>query len=179
MSPQGTGYPMKKPAASYWKSKTLHEMARKEWEDLCDGCRICCLEKIEDRKTGIISLTGVSCEFLNTETCRCLIYDARGFANPDCIELSPERIPELNWLPDTCAYRCIAEGRELAWWHPLVSGDPNTVHEAGVSIRKKVVSGRHIHPKEFRQHIINTVDQGGKGPLPTFDPIPPKRANDV
>ncbi len=133
-------------------------MDHKEWEALCDGCSICCLEKIEDRDTGKIKRTGVSCEFLNTETCRCLIYEARGFANPDCIELTPDKIHELDWLPETCAYRCIAEGRELPRWHPLVSGDPYSVHDAGISIRKKAISSRHIHPKDFIHHIIDTAD---------------------
>lgn len=133
----------------YWKRKSLYEMDHNEWEALCDGCSICCLEKIEDSVTGKISLTGVACEYLNTATCRCLIYEAREFANPECIELSPDKVHELDWLPETCAYRCIAEGRELAWWHPLVSGDPNSVHEAGISIREKAISGRYIHIKDL------------------------------
>ena len=128
-------------------------MTRDEWESLCDGCGICCLKKTADEETGEIRVTPVSCDFLETVTCRCMVYVDRMLVNPDCIVLSPEKLANIKWLPNTCAYRCLAEGRELKWWHPLISGDPNTVHEAGVSVRDRVVQGSYVHPKEFLEMI--------------------------
>jgi uncharacterized cysteine cluster protein YcgN (CxxCxxCC family) len=133
----------------FWKAKSLHEMSRGEWESICDGCGLCCLEKVKEEKTGIIRLTSVACEFLDTATCRCMIYGVRTIANPTCIKLTPKNINKIRWLPWTCAYRSIAEGRELSWWHPLVSGDKGTVHETGVSVRNKVLSASHIRPEDL------------------------------
>ena len=134
---------------AFWKTKSLKDMTRDEWESLCDGCGICCLEKIEDEETGKVKFTCVSCEYLDTVSCRCLIYDHRALVNPDCVALSPEKLKQIKWLPNTCAYRCLAEGRELAWWHPLISGDPSTVHTAGISVRDKLVPGQYVHPKDI------------------------------
>ena len=136
----------------FWKVKALDQMSREEWESLCDGCGICCLLKIEDEATGRIVLTSISCHFLDTETCRCMVYEDRKLVNPDCEDLDPGRIKEFSWLPYTCAYRCLAEGRDLAWWHHLVSGSLETVHAAGISIREKVVSSRHVHPHDIMRH---------------------------
>ena len=130
----------------FWKTKTLEEMTAEEWESLCDGCGLCCLEKLEDRHTGTIEYTSISCEYLDTTTCRCLIYENREFINSDCIRLAPEKVKQIHWLPDTCAYRYILEGQDLEWWHPLISGNPNTVHKAGISVRFKAVSIQEIHP---------------------------------
>ncbi|MGD2125757.1 MAG: YcgN family cysteine cluster protein [Desulfobacteraceae bacterium] len=135
--------------ALFWKSKSLKEMSRTEWEFLCDGCAICCLEKVADGKTGTIKLTSVACEFLDTTTCRCSIYELRTIANPSCTKITPKNVKQIGWLPRTCAYRSLAEDRDLEWWHPLVSGDPDTVHEAGISIRNKVVSGAFVHPDDL------------------------------
>jgi uncharacterized cysteine cluster protein YcgN (CxxCxxCC family) len=134
----------------FWKTKSLREMTRDEWESLCDGCGICCLEKVEDEETGEITLTSVSCEFLDTVNCRCLIYEHRLHLNPDCVELSVDNLKYLEWLPDTCAYKSLFQGRKLAGWHPLVSGDPSMVHEAGVSVRDRVLPGRCVHPEDIR-----------------------------
>jgi len=133
----------------FWKTKSLHEMTPDEWESLCDSCGICCLEKVEDEETGEIKLTSVSCEFLDTVNCRCLIYEHRFHLNPDCVELSVDKLKHIEWLPDTCAYKSLFEGRELEGWHPLVSGDPNTVHEAGVSVRDRALPGQYVHPKDI------------------------------
>lgn len=129
-------------------------MTEEEWESLCDGCGICCLQKIEDEETGRIKLTPVSCDFLDTVNCRCLVYEDRFLINPDCVRLSPDKAGSIEWLPITCAYRCLAEGRKLKWWHPLVSGDPGTVHQAGISVRDKVLPGQYVHPKD----ILNQGD---------------------
>ena len=138
----------------FWKAKNLEEMTREEWESLCDGCALCCLEKKEDEDTGRITFTAVPCEFLDTVTCRCLIYDYRTHINPECVELSPDNVTQISRLPYTCAYRCLAEGRELEWWHPLVSGDPETVHQAGISVRDKVLPGKQVHPEDS----LGTID---------------------
>ena len=126
--------------ARFWETKTLEEMTPEEWEALCDGCAKCCLFKIEDIDTGKIFFTNVTCRLLDLGTCRCTDYTHRVTVVPDCLQLTPEMTREINWLPESCAYRRLAEGRGLAWWHPLVSGDPNTVHKMGRSIIGKVVS---------------------------------------
>ena len=126
------------------KNKTIDELTPGEWESLCDHCGLCCLQKLEDVETGTVSYVGVACDFLDINTCDCLVYENRHFANPDCIALTRNNIRQINWLPETCAYRRIAEGRDLEWWHPLKSCDPNTVHQAGISVRDKVVSGQYL-----------------------------------
>jgi uncharacterized cysteine cluster protein YcgN (CxxCxxCC family) len=133
----------------FWKRKSLHEMTGDEWESLCDGCGICCLEKVEDEETGKIQITPVSCEFLDTVNCRCLVYEDRFHLNPECLELSVDKLEHIEWLPSTCAYKCLSQGRGLEWWHPLVSGDLNTVHKAGISVRDRVLPGQHVHPEDI------------------------------
>ena len=113
-------------------------MSSAEWESLCDGCARCCLEKLEDEDTGKIYFTHVSCKLLDAGLCACKDYPNRSDKVPDCVRLTPENVRTLNWLPPSCGYKLVAEGRDLYWWHPLISGDPNTVHEAGVSVRGRV-----------------------------------------
>ena len=137
----------------FWKTKTLSQMSREEWESLCDCCGICCLEKLEDKVLGRLDLTSIACEFMDTTNCLCLIYEDRGFINNDCIRLTPDLIELISWLPETCAYRLVDEGKDLAWWHPLVSGDPNTVHEAGISIRDKAIPGRYVDPGDLLDYL--------------------------
>lgn len=127
------------PETQFWRRKTLVEMTTAEWESLCDGCARCCLIKLEDADTGAISYTDIACRLLDLGVCRCTDYGDRARAVPGCVVLSPDRIADLHWMPSTCAYRLIAEGRDLPWWHPLVSGDPETVHRAGISVRDRVV----------------------------------------
>jgi uncharacterized cysteine cluster protein YcgN (CxxCxxCC family) len=145
---------MEKQQNHFWLTKTSDEMINEEWESLCDHCGICCLHKVEDENTGEIKLIGVSCEFLDTENCRCLVYEVRKLVNPDCIVLSPSNIKQKKWLPDTCAYRRIAEGRELEQWHHLISGDHKTVHEAKISVCEKVVSGKYVHPEDVDANVF-------------------------
>lgn len=127
------------PEPPFWKRKPLDEMTRPEWESLCDGCARCCLIKLEDAETGDIAYTDIACRLLDLGTCRCADYLHRKSKVPDCVKLTPDKIDDLRWMPSTCAYRLIAEGKDLAWWHPLVSGDPDTIHQAGVSVRNRVV----------------------------------------
>ncbi len=134
----------------FWQTKTLDRMTKAEWESLCDGCARCCLNKLENETTGEIQFTDVACRLLDTEQCRCVSYDDRKRYVPDCKILRPKNIKRISWLPSTCAYRLIDEGKDLFWWHPLVSGDTESVHQAEVSIRGRVVSERETDDLENR-----------------------------
>lgn len=135
---------------AFWKVKSLEEMSRREWESLCDGCGKCCLHKIEDADTGEILATNVACKLLDPKTCRCRDYENRRKHVSDCQILTPKRVASFRWLPSSCAYRLLSEGRDLPRWHPLVSGSPQTVHNAGVSVRGKVVPERpHMELEDF------------------------------
>lgn len=128
-------------------------MSATEWESLCDGCGKCCLHKLEDEDTGEIAYTNVACRLLNLHTCQCKNYDTRRAFVPDCVQLTPEAAAGLRWLPSTCAYRLLAEGKDLEWWHPLVSGDPDTVHQAGVSVRGRAITENRAGPLDH--HIVD------------------------
>lgn len=121
----------------YWRRKRLHEMSEREWEALCDNCGKCCVISVEDIDTGQLYLTDVSCKLFDTTTSRCSNYAERKKYVPDCVKLTPKNVAKLDWLPRTCAYRLVEEGRDLYWWHPLVSGDPETVHVAQASAKNR------------------------------------------
>ena len=146
---------------AFWQTKTLEEMTTEEWESLCDGCGRCCLHKLRYDEDDSLGFTNVACRLLDLETCRCSRYATRRRYVPDCVSLTPAELREIDWLPPSCAYRLVAEGKNLAWWHPLVSGDPNTVHEAGVSVRGRAISERDAGPLDH--HL---VDWPGKMPRP-------------
>lgn len=139
----------------FWKRKSLSEMTRLEWESLCDGCGRCCLEKLKDYKTGKVYYTDLACRYIDLFTCRCKVYSERTKLVPDCEWLVPAKIRKYGWLPRSCAYRLIAEGKDLAWWHPLVSGDPETIHDEGISIRGKAVSSLGVSEQEYEHHITS------------------------
>jgi len=124
----------------FWKRKSLAEMNTAEWESLCDGCGLCCMHKVEEEETGELFYTNLACKLLDLDTCRCTDYANRVKKVADCLVITPDTAEAFEWLPTSCAYRLIARGEDLFDWHPLVSGDPNSVHEAGISVRGKVVS---------------------------------------
>ena len=124
----------------FWELKRLEEMTVAEWESLCDGCGLCCLVRFEDEETGEIIPTRVHCRLFDPDRCRCTDYAARKAQVPDCIKLTPGNIEALEWMPPSCAYRRLHEGKDLPHWHPLITGDPESVHKAGVSVRGQTVS---------------------------------------
>ncbi len=136
-------------AEPFWEAKSLDEMTREEWESLCDGCAKCCLIKLEDADTGELAYTDVACRLLDLGECTCTDYPKRSIRIPDCLQVTPELARTADWLPSTCAYRLLAEGKELFWWHPLVSGERETVHSAGISVRNRVIhESRRIDPED-------------------------------
>ena len=140
-------------ARPFWERQTLSEMTAGEWDCLCDGCARCCLNKLEDGDSGDIAFTEVACRLLDLETCSCRRYRQRARLIPSCVILTPEMVASTSWLPQTCAYRRVHEGRGLAWWHPLVSGDPETVFLAGVSVRGRVVGEQDAG--ELEDHVVD------------------------
>ena len=140
--------------APFWQRKSLDEMTRAEWESLCDGCGRCCLLKLEDEDTAEIHLTRLSCKLHDVGSCRCKDYSRRHVEVPDCVAIDPAKVRQLGWLPATCGYRLIERGEPLQWWHPLVSGAPETVHQAGISVRGWALSETRVRPEQIHRYII-------------------------
>ena len=124
--------------ARFWEDKSLAEMNQQEWESLCDNCGKCCLHKLEDDETGEVYYCNVVCHLFNMATCTCGDYPNRATLVPECAVLTVENIPQFGWMPKTCAYRLLSEGKPLPSWHPLISGDPESVYRAGHSVRDRV-----------------------------------------
>lgn len=143
---------------AFWDDKSLDEMNAAEWEALCDGCGRCCLIKLEDEDTGEIMTSDVHCRLLDAQTCKCSDYPNRKSKVPDCVKLTPKNVTEIKWMPTSCAYRRIAEGRGLAWWHPLISGDAETVVSVGVSVRGRTYAEDDIKPADWLDHAADWPD---------------------
>ena len=142
-------------APRFWERKRLAEMNRAEWEALCDGCGKCCLNKLEDPETGDVALTRIACRLLDDATCRCAHYATRHQFVPDCIVLTPKNLPDnLYWMPETCAYKLLHRGQPLADWHPLISGTPDTVHRAGISVQGMTLSEFDVPEDDWEDYII-------------------------
>ena len=140
----------------FWETVPLNRMTPAEWEALCDGCGKCCLNKIEFEDTGDVAFTKLACRLLDGETCRCSQYETRRQFVPECVQLSPKTLPKVAyWLPRTCAYRLRHEGRPLFPWHPLISGDANSVHMAGASVRGWTVPEVEVHADDWENYIID------------------------
>lgn len=138
----------------FWTRKALNEMTRRQWESLCDRCGRCCLHKLELPETGDAVYTSVACRFLDLETCLCRRYSVRTKRVSGCLRLKPETVTLYQWLPKSCAYRRLSEGRGLEWWHHLVSGDFETVHDAGISVRDKVISENSVNTKYLEAYTM-------------------------
>ena len=139
----------------FWEKKKLHQLSKGEWEALCDGCGKCCLIKLEDEDTGKIEYTNIACKLLSKNNCRCLKYNERHNLVKDCIKLDYKNIDKIKWMPRTCAYKLILEGKKLPEWHHLVSGDYKRMHKTGNSVKGKVI--RENNSIDFENHIINWI----------------------
>jgi uncharacterized protein len=140
-----------KSGTPFWRTTPLARMSKTEWESLCDGCGKCCLHKIRE-KSGALKFTNVACRLLDTHSCQCGNYPRRKALVTDCVVLTPTSLKSLDWLPDTCAYRLVRDGQDLPSWHPLVSGNPESVHRAGISMQDRCISEREAGPLE--DHVI-------------------------
>ncbi|MDP5254732.1 MULTISPECIES: YcgN family cysteine cluster protein [unclassified Vibrio] len=143
----------------FWQTKTLEAMSEDEWESLCDGCGKCCLHKLMDEDTEEVYYTNVACSWLNDQTCSCKDYANRFESGESCLKLSREKIAEFHWLPNTCAYRLLAEGKSLPVWHPLITGSKDAMHGAGESVKDQVVY--EIDVIDWEDHIINHPGRSG------------------
>ena len=139
----------------FWESIPLEKMNATQWESLCDGCGKCCLHKLEDEDSGEVYVCNVACRLLDLESCQCSNYNNRKQLVPDCTVLTADRIAEFHWLPETCAYRLLAEGKSLREWHHLISGDVESVHRAGISVRGQVIS--EVDADDLQQHITDWI----------------------
>ncbi|MBN8410677.1 YcgN family cysteine cluster protein [Halomonas denitrificans] len=145
----------------FWERYSLHELNPQEWEALCDGCGQCCLRKLEDEDTGDLAVLGLACRLLDVHSCRCSDYENRFAKVPDCTQLTPELAHQFTWLPHSCAYRRLAEGRKLAGWHHLICGDRERVHRKGISVRSFAISETEVDEADFEDHIIAVIPVDG------------------
>ncbi len=144
----------------FWQTKSLKQMNASEWEALCDGCGRCCLNKLEDYDTAEILWTNIGCRLLDDHTCLCRNYPDRHAEVADCLPLTPETVPTMAWLPPTCAYRLIDEGKPLYWWHYLVSGERESVHQAGISVRGRTVAEKGLTVEDFESYLVQWPGEG-------------------
>ncbi len=146
---------IKKAEAPFWERKNLEEMTPAEWEQLCDGCGRCCLCKLEDDTTGEVLYTSIACWLLESHSCRCRSYAKRKELVPGCMILTPQNVKQFHWLPETCAYRRLTEGKDLYRWHHLICGSRDRVHDLGLSVRGKVISETEVAPGQLEDYIVD------------------------
>jgi uncharacterized protein len=163
------------PHQPFWKTKPLEALDPGEWESLCDGCGRCCLVKLEDEDDGKLHYTDVSCRLFDAGSCKCKDYANRSAQVPDCVTLTPHEVRTLRWLPPTCGYRRVAEGKDLDWWHPLVSGNPATVVEAGISVRGCVSGNEDTMSVARMQKRIRDWPNSEKPSIPAKTALSSKR----
>jgi uncharacterized cysteine cluster protein YcgN (CxxCxxCC family) len=142
----------------FWETKTLQEMTAPEWESLCDGCAKCCLIKLEDEETKLIQFTRVVCQYLDQKKCSCTVYETRRKLVPTCLKLRPDELDGLYWMPSTCAYRLLYEGKPLPIWHPLIAGNRKAMIDSGNTVTGKVISEEYVHDEELEDHIVHWVN---------------------
>ena len=140
---------------NFWKGKTLAQLSPEEWEALCDGCGQCCLYKLEDEDSGDLYLTNVVCRFLDHQTCQCQVYSERHQAVPTCVQLTPQNVLELKWIPPTCAYKLIAEGKDLLDWHPLVCGEKQSIQKTDFFIGDRAISESEVDMDDLENYVID------------------------
>jgi uncharacterized protein len=143
--------------ARFWEDKSLQELSSEEWESLCDGCGKCCLHKLQDEETEELFFTSIACSKLDLEKCRCSVYETRLKHVPMCLDLSPDNIAEVDWLPNSCAYRLVSEGKALPAWHYLVSGSRHSVHEAQMSVKDRAISEVDIDEDDWDLYVIDEL----------------------
>lgn len=151
-------------AKPFWKTKALRQMSKDEWESLCDGCGKCCLLRMEDEDTAAVYVTDIRCKLLDAGTCRCTNYDTRKLYVPDCVKLTAKNVSKLDWVPRTCAYRLLAEGKDLPDYHHLITGDRNSIHEVGMSVKDATVHEQDVKAEDHPKHI--TIWPGEPDVLP-------------
>ena len=144
-------------SSQFWQNKTLAEMSQDEWGSLCDRCGRCCLHKLEDEDTGEVFYTNVACKLLDIDECRCTDYRRRQALVNDCMVLSASDISTFHWLPSTCAYRLIHESKPLFTWHPLISGESNSVHSANISVKGRSLTESAVATNTLQEHIIHWI----------------------
>jgi len=142
----------------FWQKFRLEQLTQEEWEALCDGCALCCVHKLEDEDSGDIAVTDICCEYLDMDTCSCRDYANRHVNVPDCVPFDVEAAKSFYWLPETCAYRRMANGQPLPEWHYLQSGDRQLVHEQLLSARYQSISEHLVHPDEWEERVVRWVD---------------------
>lgn len=154
--------------AAFWEEKTLSEMTRTEWESLCDGCGKCCLHKFIDdeavetpestdvlQEGETVEFTNIVCDYLNTKTCSCTQYQKRTELVPDCVQLTKDNLQDIFYMPNSCTYRRLHEGRGLPHWHPLLNRNKKTaMHKVGMSVRGKTVYEHQVDKEKYEDYIV-------------------------
>jgi uncharacterized cysteine cluster protein YcgN (CxxCxxCC family) len=138
----------------FWKRKSLSQLDQEEWESLCDGCGLCCLQKLEDEEDDSVYYTRIACHLLDLKTCQCTNYPKRREFVPDCVQLTAQNTHEFRWLPPTCAYRLVSEGKDLPLWHHLVCGDPDAVHQQRISQSGRMLSEHAVKEDDWENYLI-------------------------